>query len=159
MLGSLSLSIIVCYLFARARLDNETILIFESNVVLNKNFKERYNKFYDYLPANDWEILDLHSYIEHKENRKKINDYVMLGDDEHGGSKAYIIKPSSLFYIKPLPIFAAADGIKNWISGDWVPSKGYITINPNKYLITTINNKNTKTHSSKLFLIQQHLLL
>jgi GR25 family glycosyltransferase involved in LPS biosynthesis len=153
--GTLSLSIITYYIYIKAYQENKRILILEDNVVFKDDFVERYNDFYESLPDDNWEVLDLHStkYIKEPECkayydkikitfpkdiqndiiikdglRAKINEKVLLGCNEGGGAKAYVIKPTSIKYIPPIPIFVPADGIKNHISGYWkeILTRSYI---------------------------------
>jgi hypothetical protein len=89
--------------------------------------------------------IDLDKNIKiNNDTRAYINKYVMVGCNESGGSKAYVIKPSSFLNINYLPITCAADGIKNWLSGWW--NKNSLSYMPIENLITLSNVKSDRVY-------------
>ena len=60
--GTLSLSLITYYLFTLSIKNNEVYLILEDNIIFVDDFVNKYNSFYDNLPNDNWNILDLHSF-------------------------------------------------------------------------------------------------
>ena len=61
-IGTVSLAMVTYSLFLRSCINNEIYLILEDNVVLNENFVDKYNTFYNNLPNDEWNMLDLHSF-------------------------------------------------------------------------------------------------
>jgi len=136
-----------------------------------------YNDFYDSLPDDNWQILDLYSkttninleckkyYEELKEKypeeikknivivdgkRAKINENVLLGCNEGYTAKAYIIRPTSIKYIPRLPIIYPADGIKNHISGYWKKEKSISYYPRNSLLYVTFSMGSERKRIDKL---------
>ena len=60
--GTVSLSLITYYLFTLAMENGEIYLILEDNIEFVDDFVNKFNTFYDNLPNDDWNILDLHSF-------------------------------------------------------------------------------------------------
>ena len=143
--GTISLSLITYYIYLKSYLEDKIFLILEDNIEFVKNFVSNYNLFYSSLPQNNWISLDLHTtnnhgykdeYINYYEQiRNKINvpfcipefngtnewrprlrKSVLLGTNESGGAKAYIIKPISFLFINSVPIIYPADKLKGTIS-------------------------------------------
>ena len=143
--GTISLSLITYYLYLKAFIEDKIFLILEDNVEFERKFVSNYNLFYDDLPQQNWICLDLHTTNNHgykphyqmyyetikdtittdfiipqyngnNEWRPKIGNHTLLGTDESGGAKAYIIKPISFLFINKLPIIYSADNLKGSIS-------------------------------------------
>lgn len=143
--GTISLSLITYYIYLKSYLENKIFLILEDNIEFVNDFVSKYNLFYKSLPQNNWICLDLHTtnnhgykkeYIEYYEKiknkinyefeipiyngnnqwRPRLRKSVLLGSNESGGAKAYIIKPMSFLFIKNLPIIYSADNLKGSIS-------------------------------------------
>lgn len=143
--GTISLSLITYYIYLKSYLENKIFLILEDNIEFVVDFVSKYNLFYTSLPQNNWICLDLHTtnnhgykdeYKEYYEKiktkidkeydiplydgknqwRPRLRKSVLLGSNESGGAKAYIIKPISFLYINSLPIIYSADNLKGTIS-------------------------------------------
>lgn len=143
--GTISLSLITYYIYIKSYLENKIFLIFEDNIELIEGFISKYNLFYQSLPQQNWVCLDLHTtnnhgykqeykkYYEEIRNiidkeydipifngtnqwRPRLRKSVLLGTNESGGAKAYIIKPISFLFINCLPIVYSADNLKGIIS-------------------------------------------
>ena len=66
--------------------------------------------------------------LEETEYRPRIRDTdVYIGCNEGRGAKAFIIKPSTIFFIPSLPVTQPADGMKNHPSGYWNNGIGFVT--------------------------------
>jgi len=143
--GTISLSLITYYLYLKAFIEDKIFLILEDNVEFERKFVSKYNSFYDDLPQQNWVCLDLHTTNNHgykphyqtyyetikdtikteftipqydgnNEWRPKLGNHTLLGTDESGGAKAYVIKPISFLFINKLPIIYSADNLKGSIS-------------------------------------------
>lgn len=143
--GTISLSLITYYIYLKSYLENKIFLIFEDNIEIIDNFVSKYNLFYKSLPQQNWICLDLHTTNNHgykseykdyyemirtkidkefdipifngtNQWRPRLRKSVLLGTNESGGAKAYIIKPISFLFINNLPIIYSADNLKGIIS-------------------------------------------
>ena len=144
-IGTISLSLITYYLYLKAYIEDKIILILEDNVEFERKFVSNYNLFYNNLPQQNWVTLDLHTTnnhgykphyqtyyetIKHKikkdftipqydgnnEWRPTVGNHTLLGTEESGGAKAYVIKPISFLFINKLPIIYSADNLKGSMS-------------------------------------------
>lgn len=150
--GTISLSIIYYYIYTKIIKENITILLLEDDIILDDNFKQKYNEFYDALPNDEWEILELQTFhnktkttnIEecnmYYNNKKKnvpglehiilnngraiVNDKVIICCNENN-SKAIVYKPIAPLFIPLLPILYPSSDIKNNITGFWNTGLGF----------------------------------
>lgn len=60
--GTVSLSLINYYLYLKSNIENKSFLIFEDNISIVADFIVKFNLFYDNLPSDEWNSLDIHSF-------------------------------------------------------------------------------------------------
>lgn len=76
--GTISLSLINYYLYLKSNVENKTFLIFEYNITIVDDFILKFNLFYDNLPSNEWNSLDIHSFCNRIVNKNVYNYYYRL---------------------------------------------------------------------------------
>lgn len=115
--------------------DIEEALILEDNVCIHDNLFNIYSELKQY---HEYDIIHLHSHMNIGEKRlwqynsyhtlPKLSDNVYVGMNENGGTKAYIITKQTATYLleNAFPIWTAADGLTNWITGWWTDKVGII---------------------------------
>lgn len=114
------------------RLGFKRFLVCEDDVVFVDNCHDLAMRFFNEVPA-DWDILHLHSRYEPGSGagsdvgRRKITDSVYQGWSEGGGTVCYALTPRGASRLLALayPMKYTADGVTNWLTGNWPEAQGY----------------------------------
>lgn len=119
-----------------------------NTVCYDGNVTNYYNKIKNtYSSLQNIEIKSCRGQRITNDERAVCNEYVLLGVNEGGGAKSYVIRPTSIHSLPKLPLIYPCDGIKNWLSGWWtnnisfVPREQLIRVNTFKSDRRLVNNK------------------
>lgn len=84
----------------------------------NHGYKSEYKDYYEQIrnKINHEYCIPEYNGLDVNQWRPRLRKSVLLGTNESGGAKAYVIKPISFLFINSLPIIYAADNLKGTIS-------------------------------------------
>jgi len=123
-----------------------------NTVTYDENVYKYYNKIKNtHQSLQDIEIKPSQGQRITNDERAVCNEYVLLGVNEGGGAKSYVIRPNSIHYLPKLPLKYPCDGIKNWLSGWWTDNISFV---PREQLIrvSSFNSDRRLVNNKGLFM-------